>query len=198
MKILYYQRQRCSPMTLDSDNIRFMWIFAVVLKIYVNFLRFYACVPILHIQEMSRRSCFQVQVFVTVSYQYGCHGLWSAWLAEMWQVTECDRRVFGIRRKLRIFRGRYIVRILTNKANISIYHYLVPYRLSTDSKTRDLEWLFCVKFCFALVCLELWSLAIEAWLLLNLFWMLSANFKPKTTAVASCCYLCNQLLFTPL
>jgi len=30
---LHYQRRRCSPMTLDSGNIRFMWIIAVVLKI---------------------------------------------------------------------------------------------------------------------------------------------------------------------
>jgi len=34
---------------------------------------------------------------------------------------------------------RYIVGTSANKANISIYYYLVPYRLSTDSKTRDLE-----------------------------------------------------------
>ena len=40
---------------------------------------------------------------------------------------------------LRIFRGRYIVGTLTNNANIIIYYYLVPYRLSTDSKTRDFE-----------------------------------------------------------
>jgi len=33
----YYQRRRCSLMTLDSSNTRFMRIFAVVLKIYVNF-----------------------------------------------------------------------------------------------------------------------------------------------------------------
>jgi len=33
----YYQRRRCSPMTLDSGNMRFMRIFTVVLKIYVNF-----------------------------------------------------------------------------------------------------------------------------------------------------------------
>jgi len=45
--------------------------------------------------------------------------------------------------------GRYIVGTLTNKANITIYYYLVPDCLSTDSKTRDLEWPFCVKFCFA-------------------------------------------------
>ena len=48
-----------------------------------------------------------------------------------------------------------------------------------------IEWPFCVKFCFATACLELWSLAFEAWLLLNLHWMLSANFKPKRTAAAS-------------
>jgi len=39
--------------------------------------------------------------------------------------------------------------MLTNKANTSISYYLVPYCLSTDSKTRDLEWPFSVKFCFA-------------------------------------------------
>jgi len=33
----YYERRRCIPMTLDSGNIRFMRIFAVDLKIYVNF-----------------------------------------------------------------------------------------------------------------------------------------------------------------
>jgi len=52
------------------------------------------------------------------------------------------RRIFGIRGKNRIFCRRYIVGTLTNKANISIEYYIVPikYRLSTDSKTRDLEW----------------------------------------------------------
>jgi len=40
---------------------------------------------------------------------------------------------------LRIFRGRYIVGTLTNNANIIIERYLVPYRLSTYSKTRDFE-----------------------------------------------------------
>jgi len=70
MKIrLYYQRQRCSPMTLDSGNIRFMWTFMVILKIYVNLpQRFYACIPILCIQEIARLSRFQFQVFVYDSY----------------------------------------------------------------------------------------------------------------------------------
>jgi len=47
---------------------------------------------------------------------------------------------------------------------------------------NDLEWPFCIKLCFAPVGLELWSMAFEAWLLLDLWWMLSANFKPKRTA----------------
>jgi len=86
----------------------------------------------------------------------------------MWEEEQriVIRRIFGIRGKLPIFRRRYIVGILTYKANISTY-YLVPYRLSTDSKARDLEWPFCVKFCFAPVYLELWSLAFKAWLLLT-------------------------------
>jgi len=37
--------------------------------------------------------------------------------------------------KLRIFRRRYIIGTLTNKANISIWYSLVPYRLF-----NDLEW----------------------------------------------------------
>jgi len=40
-------------------------------------------------------------------------------------------------KKMQIFRRRCIVGTLTNKANISIQYYLVPYRFSTDSKTRD-------------------------------------------------------------
>jgi len=39
----YNQRRWCSPMTRDSGNIRFMRIFAVVLKIYVNFPYIYEC-----------------------------------------------------------------------------------------------------------------------------------------------------------
>jgi len=34
----------------------------------------------------------------------------------------------------------YFVGTLASKANIIIYCYLVPYRLSSDSKIRDLEW----------------------------------------------------------
>jgi len=81
--------------------------------------------------------------------------------------------------------GRYIIGLLTNKANIIIQYYLDPYCFSTDSKTRGLEWPFCVKFYFTLVYLELWSLAFEAWQLLNLQWMLSASFESKITAMAS-------------
>jgi len=58
------------------------------------------------------------------------------------------------------------------------------YSYSKSSKKRDLGWPFCIKFCFAPSCLDLWSLAFEAWLFLNLYWMSSANFRPKRTAVA--------------
>ena len=36
--------------------------------------------------------------------------------------------------------GSYIVGTLTSKANIIIQYYLIPYRFSTDSEIRDLEW----------------------------------------------------------
>jgi len=82
---LYYQRRRCSPMTLDSDDIRFMRIFAGV-----------------------------------------------PW---KWDVIQ----QWGNRK--RVFRGfgRYVFGTLGNEANIIIQYYLVPCRLSTDPKIRDLE-----------------------------------------------------------
>jgi len=49
-------------------------------------------------------------------------------------------RIFGIRGKSADLPWTlYIVGTLTNNANIIIQYYLVPYRLSTDSKTRDFE-----------------------------------------------------------
>ena len=56
----------------------------------------------------------------------------------MWPADKCGKR--NTAENLRIFRGRYIVGTLTNNANIIIQYYLVRYRLSTDSKTRDFEW----------------------------------------------------------
>ena len=55
---------------------------------------------------------------------------WKQWSAEYLEFAE----------NLQIFRGRYIVGTLTNKANIIIYYYLALYRLSSESKTRDFEW----------------------------------------------------------
>ena len=74
----------------------------------------------------------------------------------------CDPQNIWNLQKNWIFRRCCIIGILTNKANINIQHYLVPYRLSTDLKT---EWPFCIKFCFVPVCLQLWSLAFKVWLL---------------------------------
>ena len=59
---------------------------------------------------------------------------------------------------------------------------------------NDLESPFFVKFYFAPACLELWSLAFEAWLLLNLYWMSPVNFKPKRTTVASRGFLATARL----
>jgi len=62
-------------MTLDSGNIRFMRICAVVLKIYVNFPDFMP-VPLYYVR--SKRHAVVVFnfkcLFMTVSYQYGCRG----------------------------------------------------------------------------------------------------------------------------
>jgi len=66
----------------------------------------------------------------------------------MWPAQKCGKRnskqwsaeYLESTENLRIFRGRYIVGTSTNNANIIIWYYLVPYRLSTDSKTCDFEW----------------------------------------------------------
>jgi len=83
----YCQRRRCSLMTLDSDNIRFMGIFAVVLKIYVNFPDF---TPAPHILRIHVPHAFSLSskfnCFVYYSYyicQYGCGGVVKCGLADM-------------------------------------------------------------------------------------------------------------------
>jgi len=82
--------------------------------------------------------------------------------------------------------------------NLSKWDYYIvllsPLLPFINSKIHHLEWPFWIKFCFVPVCLELWSLAFEAWLLLNLQWMLSANFKPKRNAVASRGFLATAWL----
>jgi len=59
---LYYQRRQCSIMTLDSDNIRFLLIFAVVLKIYVNFPDFMP-MPLYYVFMYLTLFHYQVQLF---------------------------------------------------------------------------------------------------------------------------------------
>jgi len=60
---LHYQRRRCNPVTLDSDNIRFMWIFAVVLEIYVNFPYIYVYLRPYIKKGVVYRTRLQVHVF---------------------------------------------------------------------------------------------------------------------------------------
>jgi len=57
-----YQRRRCSPMTLDSGNTRFMRIFAVVLKICVNFPDFTPA-PLYYVYTYLTLFRYQVQLF---------------------------------------------------------------------------------------------------------------------------------------
>ena len=59
---LCYQRQRCSAMTLDYDNIRFMRIFAMVLKIYVNFPDFMPT-PLCYVFTYLTLFRYQLQLF---------------------------------------------------------------------------------------------------------------------------------------
>ena len=62
---------------------------------------------------------------------------------------------------------------------IVLFSPLLPFHWPQNN---DLEWPVYVKFCFfSPICLELWSMAFGAWLLLILQWM-SANIKPKLTA----------------
>ena len=64
------------PMTLDSSNIRFMRIIAVVLKIYVNFPDFMPAALYYIYTERHAVVVFKFKcLFMTVIYQYGCRGL---------------------------------------------------------------------------------------------------------------------------
>jgi len=77
----------------------------------------------------------------------------------------------------------------------SISYCLIAFPLTPKHVTLNylFESPFCLEFCFVPVCLELWNLAFEAWLL-NLQWMLSAIFKPKRTAAASRGFLATARL----
>ena len=72
---LHCQRRRCSAMTLDSANIRFMRIFAVDLKIYVNFPDFMPT-PVYYVYTYTSRFFrYQVQLFCLLQLSTnGCSG----------------------------------------------------------------------------------------------------------------------------
>jgi len=109
---LYCQRRRCSPLTLDSYNIRFTQIFALVLKIYVNFADFMPA-PLYYVIMFN---CF---VYHSYYLPIWLRRVVKCGLAEMPSaLVKCIRRVFGIRRKtadLSQTLRRYVVGILTNK-----------------------------------------------------------------------------------
>ena len=54
------------------------------------------------------------------------------------RILRIRKRIADLSQKKRC--QRHIVGTLTNQASIIIQYYLVRYRLSTDSNTRDLEW----------------------------------------------------------
>jgi len=96
------------------------------------------------------------------------------WPAEMCGSGPWSVEYLGYADGLRIFRRRYIVGTLTRPALLIYYlvllKSLIAFPLTPKHVTlNDLEWPFCIKFCFAPVCLELRNLAFEAWLLLNLY-----------------------------
>ena len=65
---LYHQRRRCSTMTVDSDNISFMRIFVLVLKIYVNFPYILCLCPYITYIRTSRFFVIKFNCFVYYSY----------------------------------------------------------------------------------------------------------------------------------
>ena len=85
---LYYQRRRCSPMTRfwqyvvygdirsgSQDLCKFS------LEISLRDASLYYVYRKRHAVVVFNFKC----LFMTISYQYGCRGCWSAWLAEMWE-----------------------------------------------------------------------------------------------------------------
>jgi len=166
---LHYQWRQYSPVTLGSDNIRFMRIFAGVpwkggvIQQWGNQKRVFSGLWTLRIGHLRKWGQWmtlnglnghftlyvqyyepQLTHYLLVIY---C-SLFITRVTNAWPAEKCGKRsskqwsaeYLESTENLRIFRGRYIVRTLTNNANIIILYYLVPYRLSTDSKTRDFEW----------------------------------------------------------
>ena len=75
---LYYQRRRCRPMTLDSGSMRFMWIFGLILKIYVNFPYILSLHPyITYTRSLPHAFSLSssIVLFMTAICHYGCGGL---------------------------------------------------------------------------------------------------------------------------
>jgi len=189
-----YQRQRCSPMTLDSANIRFMRIFAGVpwkggvIQQWGNRKRVLSGFRTLRIRHLRKwGQHYYIVLFSPLSPFHWPQNTWP-WMTlnglnghftlyvhyyELPLVTylmsfvyyTCDQRMWpaanagcGVvnsdpqnvlesAENLRILRGRYIVGTLANNTNIIIQYYLVRYRLSTDSKTRDFEWPWIAILC---------------------------------------------------
>ena len=78
--------RRCSAMTLDSGNMRFMRIFAMVLKIYVHFPDFMPT-PVYYVYTYLTlfSSSSSIVLFTKVTYQWLQRRVVKCGLAEIWQ-----------------------------------------------------------------------------------------------------------------
>jgi len=161
----YYQQQRCIAMTVVSGNIRFIQIFAGFLGDEAsNDSGIIENVDFQGFRTLCLRHLRKWGLFI----QYFCCITWSA---EMCGSGPWSAEYLGSAEILRIVeRALYIVGTLTNNANVIKYYFLLS-RLSPFHWLQNTwPWMTLnghFKFCFAPVCLELWSLTFEDWLLLN-------------------------------
>jgi len=113
------------------------------------FLRFCACARILRIHVyltlffVIKFSCFVYYSYLPMATAANCKVWTSGDVAS--GLAKCDpQSIWNPRKNCRSF-----VDATSTESGQHFNLVLVPYRFSTDSKTRDLEWPFCVKFCFA-------------------------------------------------
>ena len=131
-----------SPVTLRNEA-------NIIIQYYLVLVAFPMTPKIHDLNDLELPFYVKFSLLRTVLSQFILHTCCRAYLQNIFLVSrdqqrcaEADRDPQNIwnSRKQRIFRRHYIVGILTNKANISIQYYFVSYCLSTDSKTRDVEW----------------------------------------------------------
>jgi len=141
----YCQQRRCSSMTVDSGNIRFMRIFAVTAKFVTSDGHFTLNFQCSFFTITNRVLAIRFHIYRRVIYRI---------FLLVWRHQQRSAEVYRENRDRQNIADpqkdcgsvvkkswmRCIVGTLTKKANVTIYYYLVLDRLSSDSKTPDLEW----------------------------------------------------------